>query len=148
MKCPSLVSFIVSHTIATKKSLSSLLNWTFTEYVVVAVSVIVPFSIDVKVLFGTFGCFSKSALSWISTIVVSCWDAPILIPLHSYEFQHVSRVGCEYVIRMIVINHFKMDGIVKRPIYTVRLFIAWEKFATHLRYDLQFIDCRSVLNMY
>ena len=38
------------------------------------------------------------------------------------------------------------NGIVQRSIYLVRFqFIAWEKFATLLRYDLRFIDFRSVL---
>ena len=44
-----------------------------------------------------------------------------------------------------MINHMKMDGIVKQSIYTVRFFMASDKLATCLRYDLIFIDCRSVL---
>ena len=45
-----------------------------------------------------------------------------------------------------MINHMKIDGIVKRSIYTVRFFIARDKLATLLRYDLLgFIDCRRVL---
>ena len=46
--------------------------------------------------------------------------------LHSYEFQHFSRVGYEYVIRMIVINHFKMDGIVNGR-FTRYDFLSHEK---------------------
>jgi len=38
-----------------------------------------------------------------------------------------------------------MDGIVRHSIYTVRFFIAWDKFATRQGYDLRFIDCRSVI---
>ena len=44
-----------------------------------------------------------------------------------------------------MINHMKLDGIVKRSIYTVGFFIARDKVATRLRYDLRFIDCSRVL---
>ena len=71
------------------------------------------------------------------------WDFSSMICRNlKISLEHDART---FYVRMTLINHMKMDGIVKRSIYTVRFFIAWDKFATRLRYDLRFIDCRRVL---
>ena len=50
-----------------------------------------------------------------------------------------------YVITMTVINDLKMDGIVKINGQFTWFSIAWGKVVTHLRYDIQFINCCSIL---
>ena len=83
---------------------------------------------------GTSVPFFSRYLKPISTYILE-WAGGGAVRLYS-DWCISPSENSPWTIRLILINHVKMDGIVKRSIYTVRFFIAWDNLRH--AYDMTF----------